>query len=300
MDDKGVHFGLVISDLKLLVLLGIVHIAEGFGIVVDRDFNTGIFSRKRLVVCVCKSQVLTDLLIQLRSNTVVLNILRNFDLVKKSIRRPGIGHFGIKPPSRGVLIITGRGKAAGGFFPNAPFTVVRRNILSGSVILTVYLDGGIVMHLLEVAVSVFRRGRYIGKLILLAIGIIGKGIGKPVAFFVRRNVTVNNIIFVFGLGQLNAAFDLGTPRSDRVYDRRTLQVLTIRVLDGHSPCDLVGVGIIRTGFRDAIFKFSRRPLPIVFIVGTRFILKFNLTDIGDIVLGHLNTIGQLITLAGLQ
>ena len=91
--------------------------------------------------------MITDLLLQLRSNTVVLNILRNYDPVKIIIRLPVIRHFGRKLPSRVVLIITGRGKAAGGFFPNAPFTVVRRNILSGSVILTVYLDGGIVMHL---------------------------------------------------------------------------------------------------------------------------------------------------------
>ena len=102
------------------------------------------------------------------------------------------------------------------------------------------------------------------------------------------------------MGQRDIALDLGAPLSDRVYDRRTAQVLSIRVLDRHSPFDLVAVDVIRTGLRDAIFKFSRRPLPIVFIVGTRFILKFNLTDIGDIVLGHLNTIGQLITLAGLQ
>ena len=147
MDDKGAYRGLVISDIKLLVRISILQINDVLIIVVNRDFNTGLLSSKRLVVCVCKGQVITDLLLQLRSNTVVLNILRNYDPVKIIIRLPVIRHFGRKLPSRGVLIITGRGKAAGGFFPNAPFTVVRRNILSGSVILTVYLDGGIVMHL---------------------------------------------------------------------------------------------------------------------------------------------------------
>ena len=149
MDDKGVHFGLVISDSKRRVLVGIFLVAEGFGIVVDRDSNTGSFSRKRFVVCVCKSQILTDLTLQLRSDTVVLNILRNFDLVNKIIRLPEIRHIGIKLPARSVLIFfTGRDQAASfGRFVKVPAAVRRRNILSGSVILTVYRDGGIVMHL---------------------------------------------------------------------------------------------------------------------------------------------------------
>ena len=147
MDDKGAYRGLFISDIKLLVRISILQINDVISIVVDRDSNTGLFSSKRFVVCGCKGQVVTDLLIQLRSNTVVLNILRNFDPVKIIIRLPVIRHVGIKLPSRSVLIFTGRGQAAFGRFVKVPAAVGRRNLLFGCVFLTVYRDGGIVMHL---------------------------------------------------------------------------------------------------------------------------------------------------------
>ena len=150
MDDKGVYLFGAICSRSFGVVVSIACVIEGIGIVVDCDFNTGccsICSSKRFVVCGCKSQILTDLTLQLQSDTVVLNILRNFDMVNKIIRRPRIRHIGIKPPSCGVLIFfTGRGKVAGGAFTKAPAAVGRRNILSDCVILTVYLEGGIIMH----------------------------------------------------------------------------------------------------------------------------------------------------------
>ena len=147
MDDKGVYLGGVIRSISFRVSFSLARFTEGIGIVIDLNINVGFFSRKRFVVCVCKSQAVADRLIQLRSNTVVLAIRRFFDLVNKGILSPGIRHIGRKAPSRGVLIFTGRGKAAGGVFMKVPFTVGRRNILSGCVFLTVYRDGGIVMHL---------------------------------------------------------------------------------------------------------------------------------------------------------
>ena len=100
------------------------------------------------------------------------------------------------------------------------------------------------------------------------------------------------------MGQRDIAYDCGARGSDCVFDLRTLQVLTIRVLDSHSPCDFVGVGVIRTVFRDASLKFGFHRLPVLFIVGTHFILEINGTVTGGIVFGYLNTIGQLIFLAG--
>lgn len=67
MDDKGVYFAAVIINFKLIVFLGIAYVTEGFFIVVDRNFNTGVISSKRLVVCVCKGQVIADLLLQLEA-----------------------------------------------------------------------------------------------------------------------------------------------------------------------------------------------------------------------------------------
>ena len=101
------------------------------------------------------------------------------------------------------------------------------------------------------------------------------------------------------MGQRDIAYDRGARGSDCVFDLRTLQVLTIRVLDGHSPCDFVGVGVIRTVFRDASLKFGFHRLPSG-VIGTRFIQEFNGTVTGGIVFGYLNTIGQLIFLASLQ
>ena len=95
------------------------------------------------------------------------------------------------------------------------------------------------------------------------------------------------------MGQRDIAYDRGARGSDCVFDLRTLQVLTIRVLDGHSPCDFVGVGVIRTVFRDASLKFGFHRLPSG-VIGTRFIQEFNGTVTGGIVFGYLNTIGQLI------
>ena len=159
------------------------------------------------------------------------------------------------------------------------------------------------MHRYLLAISAGWHGRYIGEFILHAVGILIKGVLKTISISVSRNCIFNGrsgpaAIFVADLFQLDIALDLGTISSNFIYDLRTLQVLSVRILDAHSPCYGVGVGIVRTVFPDTVFKLSCPPLPIIFVVGTRFIFELNVTGTCSSVFDYLNAIGQPITLAG--
>ena len=157
------------------------------------------------------------------------------------------------------------------------------------------------MHLYLRAIRTGWHGRYIGKFILLAIG-IAKSIRKTFSVGVRSkrsSVIYRAAILVNSFGQCDVTFNQGTSGSNFVYDCRILQILSVRVLDTNSPCYFVGVGVISAALPDTAIKFSRPPLPVVRFVGTYFIIEFNVTVTCGSVFGYLNAVSQLIAFTGI-
>ena len=153
----------------------------------------------------------------------------------------------------------------------------------GSVAFVAFGKGSCVGH------AVCQRIRGVDKLVLLGRtayrGTAFKGIGETIARIGGECLTRFLLI-----GYRDIAHDRCILRMG-VRDGPTVQIFAVGVLHGNGPCDQAGIRVVSAALFDALFKFHRRIVSVVFI-DLNAVVQLRITLRRSDIIGHI--IGQHI------